>query len=416
MSTQDDSARPGSSVQLGALIPREEFANRQGHVAMEAQRHGLDAVVAWSKGGGTYDAYADVAYLANYYTAFPHLRDLKPLWTGRGHAAVIVPAHGDAVLVLDTADYRPEVIAAPDVRFDNDVLGAVAGVLTDRGLATGRVGLAGWEFLSIGAYRDLASRLPALDLQPADDILDRARMIKSPAEIEMLRRSGSIGSQAFEAMMANVAPGRTEADAVAAGVDVLTRAGGALYTALVASGPHDAALVWNELPGYDAERPLERGEFFHVDMYGPACGGYLFDFARSTVVGGDASDAQRDLLEASVAAIDAVIAAIDGGATAADLARAGDGFLHREGFSGDNREDDVARNDLNFPAWGHGFGLTWEPPYLMVGDQTPIVPGMCVAIERHLGRSGVGTVAFEQNVVVLDSGPELISTASSRWW
>jgi Xaa-Pro aminopeptidase len=407
------------NTELGALIPRSEFLERQQRVAEEAAHRGLDGVVAWSKCGGTYDAYADAVYLANHYTAFPHIRDLEPHWSARGHAAVIIPVHGEATLVVDMADYRADLVIAPDVRYSNDVVGEVAAVLRDRGISQGRVGLSGVEFMSWKSFRDLSQHLPGVEFVPADDLLDRMRMLKSEAEIDMLRVSGRIGAQAFEAMMEAVTPGQTEADAVAAGVDVITRAGGALYTALVASGPHDAALVWSALPGYDSNRQLEVGEMFHVDMYAPICGGYLIDYSRSTVVGGRATVSQREVLDASVAAVEAVIEAIDDGATAGDLARAGEHFLDENGFrwtEQDAAARDTARNDLNFPAWGHGFGLTWEPPWLIEGDETPIVPGMCLAIERHVGRPGVGTAAFEQNVVVLESGPEVLSTAKIRWW
>lgn len=403
------------TTELGALIPREEFALRQQRVAEEARRRGLSGLIAWSKCGGTYDAYAAVVYLANHYSPFPHIRDLKPYWTARGHAAVIVPADGQATLVVDLADYRPDLVAASEVRYENDVIGGVAAVLREQGLATGRLGLAGVEFFSWASWRDLASRLPALELVPADDVLDDQRMVKSPAELEMVRQSGRVGARAFEAMMAAVHPGETEADAVAAAVDVITRAGGALYTALVASGPHDSALVWSPMPGYDAERQLERGEIFHVDLYAPICGGYLVDYSRSTVVGGDPTPAQREVLEASVAAVDAVIEAIEPGVTAGDIARAGERFLAREGYRSEET-DEVARNELNFPAWGHGFGLTWEPPWIIEGDPTEIMSGMCLAIERHVGRPGVGTAAFEQDVIVLESGPEIVSTARTRWW
>jgi Xaa-Pro dipeptidase len=321
---------------------------------------------------------------------------------------------------LTWPDYRDDLVVCPDVRYANDVIGAVAEVLRDRGSTTGMIGVSGSEFLSWAHYTDLKQRLPAAELTPADEVLDNARMIKSEAEFEMLRTSGRIGADAFEAMMSAVEPGKTEADAVAAAVDVITRAGGALYTALVASGPHDSALVWSALPGYDSSRPLQEGEIFHVDMYAPICGGYLIDYSRSTVVGGNPTEAQREVLEASVGAVDAVIAAIEPGATATDLARAGETFLDENGYRWSDASSatrDVARNDLNFPAWGHGFGLTWEPPWLIEGDTTPITPGMCLAIERHVGSPGVGTAAFEQNVIVHNDGAaEVLSTARVRWW
>jgi Xaa-Pro aminopeptidase len=90
---------------------------------------------------------------------------------------------------------------------------------------------------SRATYTDLKQRLPAAELTPADEVFDNAWMIKSEPELETLRTSGRIGADAFEAMMSAVEPGKTEADAVAAAVDAIMRAGGALYAALVHTIP-----------------------------------------------------------------------------------------------------------------------------------------------------------------------------------
>jgi Xaa-Pro aminopeptidase len=393
--------------QLGSLIPREEFVKRQAAVAEAARQRGLDGVVCWSKCGGTYDAYSDAVYLANHYTVFPHLRDYHPHWAAHSHIAIVIPVDDDPLLVVDL-EHRADLLAVADVRCKPDVEQALVDGLRDRGLERARLGLSGTEYFALSSHRRIAAMLPRLTLVPVDDLMDDIRVIKSQAELEMLRASGRVSGEAFDAMMAAVAPGDTEADAVAAAVDVITRSGGALYSALVSSGPDNEFAVSNPLPGYDASRTLKDGELFHVDMYGPVYGGYLFDYSRSTVVGGHASDAQKDLLELSVKAVDTVVKTIKPGVTAEELAITGDQFLAENG-------DADANLDI-FSGWGHGLGLGWEPPWLIRGDTTKIAPGMCIAVERFVSEPGVGTVCFEQNVIVHEAGPEIISSGQIRWW
>jgi Xaa-Pro aminopeptidase len=407
---------PTTETAIGVLISQEEFRLRQQKVAESAKRRDLAGILCWSKCAGTYDGYGDAVYLANHYSYFPHIRDFKPHWTTHGHVPVIIPADGDPVVIVDLETFRDDLIAISDIRFYNDVVRGAAEALKERGMASERVGLSGSELLPIAARAELSKHLPTLELVEADEVVEDLRMIKSPAEIEMLRTTGRVGAEAFNAMMRAAIPGNTEADAVAAAVDIITRAGGALYQALVASGPNDGFAAWNPLPGYDASRQLEEGDFFHCDMYAPVCGGYLFDYSRSKVVGDTANQGQRDLLEVSVGSVHAVIDALEIGAPVGLAARAGDAFLKEQGYSEQSGDGGVdAKKDL-FAAWGHGFGLTWERPWLIEDDETLVEQGMCLAVERFVSRPDVGTVAFEQNVVMLESGPEILSGATIRWW
>ncbi len=71
-------------------IPREEYKLRRMRCAEEAKKRGLKGLLVWSKGGGNVDRYANVMYLANYYSPFPHIPDN----TDNTHrVAICVPHH-----------------------------------------------------------------------------------------------------------------------------------------------------------------------------------------------------------------------------------------------------------------------------------------------------------------------------------
>src|SRR5947207_6541386 len=152
-------------------------------VAEECARRGFDGLLAWSRGGGTVDSCGDVLYLANFSTPIPRHQNQRPLWMGRGYAAVYVPADGEPVLVVDLPDYRRDLVAVDDVRVGIDVPKTVARALVERGARAGRIGLAGGEIISWESQRTLEEALPAAEFVVADDILEALRMIKSEAEL-----------------------------------------------------------------------------------------------------------------------------------------------------------------------------------------------------------------------------------------
>ena len=74
-----------------ALFTREEYAARQEHLRRAVSAAGLDAVVVWSRGGGTYDQAGALVWLANYYPPFPIIGNQLPAWSGRGHGVAVLP-------------------------------------------------------------------------------------------------------------------------------------------------------------------------------------------------------------------------------------------------------------------------------------------------------------------------------------
>ena len=59
--------------------------------------------------------------------------------------------------------------------------------------------------------------------------------------------------------------------------------------------------------------------------------------------------------------------------------------------------------------WGHGLGLGWEPPWLGPACDERLEPGMCLAIERRVAVDGLGGAQYEDDVLVGDDGPELLT-------
>ena len=126
--------------------------------------------------------------------------------------------------------------------------------------------------------------------------------------------------------------------------------------------------------------------------------GYNAELERGMVIG-TPTDEQRRLFDHVVAAQQAAFDAIRPGATCADVDQA---VL-----------DYFATHDI-LPLWrqhtGHAIGLrNHEPPFLDVGDPTPLEPGMVFTIEPGVYQEGLGGFRHSDTVVVTEDGLEILT-------
>jgi Xaa-Pro aminopeptidase len=350
------------------------------------------------------DRYANVLYLANFYSSFPFIPDVKGHWSARAHSFVVLPVEGEPALVTDMP-VKAEEVQVADVRTADEVIPEVARAIRDRGMEKATLGVAGADALPWSAHRALQAELPGLTLVPADAILDRLRMIKSPAEIAILRRASELGGQAIEVMMAAAEPGRSQGEVMGEGLREMASHGVMLYNSFMGSGrggnrPH---LKYTDFPTFGSNEPIEDGEWFHVGLSG-VYRGYYFDHSRSKPIGNPTAP-QVEAFEAAIAAVQASVAAIRPGATAGEVADAGFSRLVELGFS--------TKSDFN--GMGHGVGMGWDLPWLVPGDPTVLEPNMVLCVERSVEKHGfVGD--FEETVLVTPGGHELLTHTAVRRW
>lgn len=183
--------------------------------------------------------------------------------------------------------------------------------------------------------------------------------------------------------------------------NIAIRRGAAMIDATCASGPHTAFYAYGMAPQWTT-RTLNEGDIFHCDMYGAAVEGYTWDFSRSVVAGGKWSAAQNDVYDGAIEAINAGIAACRPAVTAEELWKAVGDVL------------DTREISCGYPLHGHSYGIGWESPWLVPGNDTPVTAGMAIALECMAGREDTGYVKFEQNILVHEDRTELISTCPVR--
>lgn len=401
------------TVEPWKRIPKEEFRERQDRAREAARDAGVDGLVVYSRGGAPVDMCADVLYLTNHYSQQPYVADHVGIGTARSHGVLVLPVEGPSILLVDVPWWRGDLVVADEVRPSIHVTERVGEALRDAGLAGRSVGLVGASYMSAAAYLGLREVAEDIRLVRLDDLVERLRVVKSPAEQALIREAAAIGTRAVDAVMEAAVAGATEADCARAGYDVVVAAGAAMYDAPCASGAWSHQFTWARAPSHDAWRPMETGDLFHVDCYG-AFGGYFWDFGRTRVVGDEPTERQRDLLEATIEGVETVCAAIKPGITAGEVYAVADAWM---GESPAVRAiPEVEPETEGFPAVGHGIGMSWEAPWLMEGDATRLEPGMWLAVELLFGHPDLGGTFFEQNGLVTESGFEVLTPARSRWW
>jgi Xaa-Pro aminopeptidase len=324
----------------------------------------------------------------------PNLRYLSG-FTGSSGALLVLP--GKSILFTDP---RYQIQAAQEstcrIRIVKGPL--VTGLLAAiQKLGVKRIGYEPAR-MTCDFYEALKSRLSLrASLEPVRDWIEELRMVKSAAELALIRRSVETNSRAFEQTIARIKPGIKEQD-LAAELEYRMRRLGAekpSFESIVATGARSA------LPhAQPTSARLAAGDLVVIDM-GAFQGGYASDMTRMLSVGPPTARVKRmyrAVLEAQLAAIDAVRA---GAATA--------------------RVDGAARKVLKayglerafIHSTGHGLGLEiHEPPRLGKRDKLRLQSGMAITIEPGAYLEGFGGVRIEDTVVVTDRGCEILTPTS----
>ncbi|MGE5647819.1 MAG: M24 family metallopeptidase [Acidobacteriota bacterium] len=255
--------------------------------------------------------------------------------------------------------------------------------------------------LTYSAYENLREKLTlGASLHPVAGLVDTLRMVKSPREIDLIRRSVLLNSQAYERAIRKVRPGITTESALAARIEYEMRVLGAekpAFDTIVASGSRTALPHAQPTAG-----PVANNQLLLIDM-GASREGYASDMTRMAFAGRPGPKVRavyRAVLEAQLAAIGAV----KPGVTAGSVDRAARRVLRAAGME---------RAFVH--STGHGLGLEiHEGPRLGRQENTPLAEGMAITIEPGAYFEGFGGIRIEDTVVVTSSGCEVLTPTSKE--
>ncbi|MCU0513669.1 MAG: Xaa-Pro peptidase family protein [Anaerolineae bacterium] len=246
----------------------------------------------------------------------------------------------------------------------------------------------------------IAYLLAGLDAHPGD-FAARQMQQKTAHEIERIRLSNRIAHIGIRRFHELLAAGRTEAE-IAGQVEAAIHAQTgrdcnlARAWAFVNAGPNARyGGTFSRSSGYE----LQTGDLAMLEL-GTVVDGYWSDLTRTTVVGGSPTAAQADLLEAGRAAQAAGIAAVKPGVAHEAIDAAARQVLTSRGYGAGFHH-----------ATGHHVGLRYHDhgPMLAAGSSQPLLPGMIVTVEPGTYADHYGGCRFEDNVLVTDTGHDILS-------
>ncbi|MFF9794023.1 M24 family metallopeptidase [Streptomyces bacillaris] len=325
-----------------------------------------------------------------------HLTGYRPVSTERLTLLVLRPGE-EPVLVVPTLE-APDAAAATgapalalrDWTDGMDPYAVTAPLLGDRGRFA--VSDNAWAMHLLGLQR----ALPGTTYTALTEALPMLRAVKDAAELERLAAAGAAADATYEEILKVRFSGRREADVAADLAALLQHFGHSQVDfTVVGSGPNGAN------PHHEAgTRTIERGDMVVLD-FGGLKHGYGSDTSRTVHVGEPAAEEQRvhDIVRE---AQQAGCAAVRPGVACQEIDRAARAVITEFGYG----ERFIHRT-------GHGIGVTThEPPYMIEGEEQPLVPGMCFSVEPGIYLPGRFGVRIEDIVTVTeDGGRRLNATA-----
>jgi len=327
--------------------------------------------------------------------------DGEPVWFGRGQDAN--GAKRTAWLSHDNIVGYPDHYVQSSERHPMDLL---SQEIEARGWARGVIGVEMDNYwFTAAAYQSLVKHLPKARFQDSLSLVNWRRAVKSPTELEYMRRAGRIVAAMHERILDKVEPGMRKCDLVAeiydAGIRGVNGIGGD-YAAIVpllpsgeeASAPH---LTWNDRPMVSGE-----GTFFEI----AGCYKRYHCPLSRTVFLGKPTQAFLDAEKATLEGMEAGLDAAKPSNVCEDVANAFFAVLKKHGIVKDNRT-------------GYSIGLSYPPDWgertmsLRPGDRTELQPGMTFHFMSGLWLETMG-LEITESIAITETGFECLSNVPRR--
>lgn len=380
---------------MALKFPRKEYTHRCEQLRALMEIHHLDGVVLTNHQNVNYFG-GITSILAGIPGGYGTVRPL----------IVVVPLRHQPIIIVQFTDYGNALANSwiSDVRswvelpFHHVHL---EKVLAETGLH--RVGMELSREFHLGipyqSFKLLQEALPQTQFFDASDVIWELRMVKSPAEIELIKGAARLTALSLKENLPLVEAGMTErevANRIAIG---LLKHGADKYnyvSAIAGSGTYDQ---FCRLP---TDRKINKGELLWCDL-SAVYRDYCSDMSSFVVVGG-ASDEQQRFIDVARGVHLKTLDYIRPGITARDVMRFVRQAYRQSGF------------DWNFDIGrcGHGIGLELaEQPSLDDNSNVVLQAGMTLAFEPAI-LAEHGVYDMEENLLVTENGCTVLAEVWPR--
>jgi Xaa-Pro aminopeptidase len=318
-------------------------------------------------------------------------------WRSERLTALVIPRHGDIGVVtphFEEPSVRESMTFGDDVRTwneDENPFERVAGIIRDRGVASGRVGIE--DTVRMFVVEGLRRAGPRWQMVAATPVTQECRMIKSPQELVLMKKAAEVTMRAYAYVYANLHQGMTAEEVVTLMNDSQVALGGTDPWAMALLGPASAYPHGTRQP-----QQIRAGQIVLMDC-GCAVQGYQSDISR-TFVSGEASSRQREVWNTVRTGQRIAFETARPGTPAGRVDDAVRAYYESLGYGPGYATPGLSHRT------GHGIGMDGHESVNFVhGEVTPLRPGMCFSNEPGIYIYGEFGVRLEDCIHITEDGP-----------
>ena len=257
--------------------------------------------------------------------------------------------------------------------------------------------------------KQLKERFPQADVRDCSALVWDLRKIKTPAELEVMRRAGRIGVKAHNALIQSTRPGVAEKELASVFEFVCKKEGAQdlAYSSIIMSGKNHA---YGHYHIYD--RVLKAGDFLILDA-APDYENYHVDISTSFPASGTFTPRQKELYEVALAVHDVCEKNYRPGATFRQIGEKVDAFLKERGLE---RFAQQFRGIVRLGGYNHSIGLaTHDVMGTFAGPDEILAPGFVFACDIQLFSldEEIG-IRIEDTIAITEKGYDNLSPGVPR--
>jgi len=379
-------------------IPDAEYSSRLERLVSFMNKKGLDAI------------YLNSNASFSYFVGYHYIATERPV-------AMLVRKNGDVYFfgpIMEKEHIRTQTKFVKDVFCYFDYPGEVHPMKRFaewmKQLNLSKIGTESMVFYSSPwGYRgiDLRELLPNTTFELVKEDIYNMRIIKSEIEIQMIKESVKWGEVAHRHLQRLIKPGKYDwevsAQASLIASKEMKRALGPDFKQTSSTLPAHAGMRGQvgEHSAYphslSIERPITKGDIVgtgaSADVYG-----YHSELERNLFLGIPGEKAEK-YHSIALEMQDAAIEAIKPGKKCSDVDKASRRIAKERGVE-----------NLLLHHTGHGMGLEGhEAPFLDIGDDTVLQPGMVMSVEPGLYLPSLGGFRHSDTIVVKEDGIEVLN-------
>ena len=377
-------------------IPTDELERRGAKLRAAAKDAGFDAILAFS----TCKTQANVRWLTGYFTRFAGWQHVSgDEYSMFGSCAALIPVDGEPLLRSDQSwdaprveEMSPFADAGSTMQLGTDI----GKIIAARGYE--RVGIDNWHLFPVVHYLAMKEAAPAAELLETR-LISEVRRVKSPYELERIRKAEEVADAAAIAGMDAVRVGATEYECALAAETVAREMGDIEVGGNPIIGSTESFGTGVCLPS--REKTLKAGEWMVFDVL-PRYEGYCGDIARMRLAGemSDLDPQMKHYFDATLLMNREVVGRIKPGISTGEL-----NDICKEVAAGEG----VA--DILSPLLGHATGLDIHDIPDFWNDRSPLQAGEVITIEPCLGIPGKVGTRIEDVILVTADGHESLTKA-----